>query len=607
MLTACALAACAPPRPAPVHPAKSEALAFDLPHPSPGVPRERRLLFLEKARDEMRLVTADGLPDEQRTAAGAIASAALAAAGRATGDEAARYTVAVLDDCRGQWQRVGCERAKLALQRVALAYGGTLPGPLRERLREEVGAAGAAPPEDAIAHPWTFRETENQRIVAIAGNLVATAVAGEPDGALARGWGDLARAFLEAHDRDGWYEAESPGYIATSMTALLHLADFAPQPAVRRLAARELSLLFADWAQKQVGGFPAGPKSRTYLQWALGPSTTPWLGWAWLLGAREEMADVQFLDWPELAASGTEVPAAVVRLLRERRRQAPYEIAVRRRIEISGRLSLDTALASYATPDYVLGAAQSVDALRLAVSGGQEIAATLYAEGPRFSPLYLWSRTRNATSDRWRTRARQDLAVGHRNAVLARLGADGTATGHAYLAAAWSPPRVLPKERPGDCDIAVARSGDTYAALLTVGGWGIAPAHQRFPAYYGREFVDSWVAVPLRQPADVALWVGRREEDGEFESWAERVRRARFYAGPGGLTLLLPPAAKEGFRRFFYLPGERASVDGRRLDPAASPPLAAPFLASPRPGVWRFAFGDEAHALAPLGGRLALP
>ncbi|HEY0783507.1 MAG TPA: hypothetical protein VGE98_13695, partial [Thermoanaerobaculia bacterium] len=559
-------AACAPPRPAPVRPVEPEALAFDLPYPSPGVPRERRLLFLEKARDEMRRLSVDGLPDEQRTAAAAIAPAARAAAGRATGDEAVKDTEAVLDDCHGQWQRVGCERAKLALQRVALAYGVTLPAELRARLRAKVGAAGAVPSEDAIAHPWTFRETENQRIVSIAGNLVATAVAGDPDGDLARGWGDLALAFLAAHDRDGWYEAESPGYIATSMTALLHLSDFAPQPAVRRLAARELSLLFADWAQRQVGGFPAGPKSRTYLQWALGASTTPWLGWAWLLGVREETADVQFLDWPELAASGYEVPAAVVRLLRERRRVPPYEIAVRRRIELKGRLSLDTALASYATPDYVLGAAQSVDALRLAVSGGQEIVATLYVEGPRFAPLYLWSRTRNATSDRWRTRVRQDLAVGHRNAVLARLGADGSATGHAYLAAAWSAPRVLPKERPGDCDVAVTRSGDTYAALLTVGGWEVAPAHQRFPAYYGRDFVDSWVVVPQRQPADVALWVGRREKDGEIERWVERVRRARFYAGPGGLTLLLPPDAKEGFRRFFYLPGERASVDGRPLD-----------------------------------------
>src|SRR5437016_8089732 len=94
-----------------------------------------------------------------------------------------------------------------------------------------LAAAAAASHQHAAAEtaaPWTFRDTENQRAVRMARSLVASVVAGTPDSAAARAWGDYAAAFLAAHDRDGWYEAESPGYMAISITALLHLADLAP-------------------------------------------------------------------------------------------------------------------------------------------------------------------------------------------------------------------------------------------------------------------------------------------------------------------------------------------------------------------------------------------
>src|SRR4029077_4707837 len=120
---------------------------------------------------------------------------------------------------------------------------------------------------------------------------------------------------------------------------------------------------------------------------------------------------------------------------------------------------------------YVLGVAQSVGDLRLGVSGGQEILVTLYPEGEAFAPLYLWSRTRNAHSERWKTWAEQDFAAGDKNLAAARLG--GETTGHVYLPPGWSAP-----EPAGDA--VVARCGDTYVALVTTGGgqggWEVARA-----------------------------------------------------------------------------------------------------------------------------------
>src|SRR6185436_4362847 len=177
----------------------------------------------------------------------------------------------------------------------------------------------------------------------------------------------------------------------------------------------------------------------------------------WMAGGMGDPAGINFMDRPELPVSHYEMPASVVRLLTERRSQPAYEIKSRRRRALGKRKDLDASLYSYATADYVLGTAQSVGGLSLEVSGGQEIVATLFAEGPQFAPLYLWSRTRNDESDRWRSWMGQDRAVGDRNLVLARLGA-GEALGHAYLAPAWSRPEVIGETG----DVAVSHCGDTW-------------------------------------------------------------------------------------------------------------------------------------------------
>jgi hypothetical protein len=315
---------------------------------------------------------------------------------------------------------------------------------------------------------------------------------------------------------------------------------------------------------------------------------------------RQLPAHINFMDRPELPVSRYALPEGAVRLLTERRRQPSYEILERRRITPPKRRTVDAALYTWATPDYILGAAQAVGNLALRVSGGQEIVATLYAESPEFAPLYLWSRTKqpeNAEAEELNT---LDQAVASRNLLVARLDTPGEGMGHAYLAPPWSRPETL-----GDAaDVVVSRCGETYVALVTTGGWEVAAAPARFPDYYGpadsprRGLAGSWVAVPRKQPASVGLQVGRQAEDGDFAAWKKKVAAARLSLGEDGEIRF----TAGGGGRLDFLPGRRATVrdvgvkGGKTLEPAAYPRLSAPFLSSPVPGRWSFAFGDSRNS-----------
>jgi hypothetical protein len=565
---------------------------------NPGRPAlaPRELRYLEIGVDQIRRMEGKrgtlGPQFQQSLASGALASAALAAENRADAaqrrEDAARWATGALGACAGRWGNGKCARAQLPLQRIALQYPGVLPAELLARLKTEVDAAAPPPGAEAARDPWSFKETENQRMVTMARSLVAQTVAGTPASPAAQGWGNYAKAFLLAHDREGWYEGESPGYMVLSITALLQMADHAPQAEVRSLASRQLELIFADWAQKQVGGFPAGPKSRTYSFWALSDRSTPWAAWAWMAAGIGDPAEINFMDRAELPVSSFEIPESVVKLLTERRKQPSYEIKARRQIALGKRKDLDTGLYSYATPDYILGTAQSVGGLSLEVSGGQEIVATLFPECGRFAPLYLWSRTRNDDSDKWRSWMGQDRAVGDHNLVIARLGS-GEALGHAYLAPGWSRPEVAGESG----DAVVSQCGDAYVTLVSPGGWEIAAAQERFPEYYGtsRLLKGSWVVVPRRQPATVGLEAGRRAEHGDLAAWKKRAASAQLTTVDGELR----------FGQLSFVPGERASAAGRSLQPQAYPLLQGPFLSSDGTGQWTFSFGGAQRRFERLG------
>ena len=557
---------------------------------------ERETGYLERELAQIRRMKGNfEWIGRQPLAAGALAAAALAAEGRpdapALRQEAARWVDGVLKSC-AKWHTNECARSQLPLQRVVLQYPEALPPELLARLRAAVSNAAPPPGEGLIKDPWGFGDTENQRMISMSRSLVAQTVAGTADSPAAQGWGAFAEAFLKAHDRDGWYEAESPGYLALSVTGLLQLADHAPQAAVRELARRQLDVLFASWAQKQVGGYPAGPKSRTSSVWALSNRSSPWQAWSWLAAGMGNPEEINFMDRPELPVSRYRIPEGVVRLLTDRRKQAPYEIRERRKIDPAKRRDVNAAMYGYATPDYILGASQSVGDLSLRVSGGQEIVAALYAEGPEFAPLYLWSRTRAQKEAQGPNTL--DQAVASRNLVAARLETPGAGLGHAYLSPAWSAPEVMG-------DVVVSRSGDAYVALVTEGGWDVGPAVEKFPAYYAadkrrkRDLAGAWVAVPRRQPANVGLQAGRKAEDGDFAAWKKKAAAARLEVVEGEIRF-----RAAGGTRVDFLPGSRAAVAGKPVEAAAYPRLESPFLSSPAPGRWSFSFEKSKFRFEPM-------
>ncbi len=511
--------------------------------------------FLRDERDDT------DAKDSSRWAKGALAAAALARKGfPGAAADAARWTEEALVDCGAGSFR--CQNTQLTLERLILQFPDILPPELRGRVRRAVSGGAPPPGPEQVADPWRFPETENQRVVQAARSLVAEVVAGRNDSASARGWSNYLQAFFAAHEREGWYEAESPGYLAISMTALLQIVDFAPGEELRSAARRALDQLFLGWAREQAAGFPAGAKSRTYVHWALGATNTPWQAWAWLLAGIGDPRQIRFVDAPQLAVSGYRPPAEVVRALARRRLEPPYEIRSRRTLQTGRRRPLDLARTSWATPDYVLGAAQSIGGLSIGVSGGQEIVAALFPEGGGFAPLYLWSRNRNPHEDRWKSWVGQDFAIAERNRVLARLGRVGgpeSDLGHAYLAPGWSRPAAV------SGTVVVARRGPVYVALVTAGGWQVARAATRFPEYFGGDpaYRDAWVAVPEIQPASIALIVGRRAEDGDFSAFASGVAsRASLRVSGREIELL-----EVGAERLALLPGEYAFVGGRLLAP----------------------------------------
>jgi hypothetical protein len=608
----------------------------DLPEVAPRELSAKRLAYLQEAASQARrLEELIRRLDANRLGSAALAASALAANGReAWKGQAAAWVSAALDRCAGDWSDLDCEIGLLSLQRVALQFAGGLPPELQRRLRREAAAAAPPPPPEQVRDPWAFQRTENQQAVVMARSLAAHALAGTAGSPPARAWADHAAAFLLAHDRDGWYEADSPGYIATSITALLHLLDHAPDARVRDLAGRQLQLRFAAWAENQVGGTPAGPRSRTYTHWAQGNRNTPWPAWLHYATGTGEAADFALGDWPDIAASSYEFPAPVVELLRTARSGEPYEVRTRRRILMQRRRDLDAATYSWVTPDYVLGTAPAVDGLSLAVSGGQEIQATLFPEGERFAPLYLWSRVNEPRGRRWRSRARQEQAAGWRHLAVASMGMPAE-PGHAWLSPPWSRPQPPGGgeggERDGGGDVLVARYGGVYVALVTEGGWEVEPAPRRFPDYYGdAASKGSWVAVPRRQPAAIGLEVGRAAEVGSWEAWREKARglrltaaRGEAEAGADGASAGEERAARDGEtggrrarraaaapeaitfrssdgRSFVFRPGVSATLDGDSLSPAAWPLHASPFLAKEPAGGWLFEGGGVRYRFTPL-------
>lgn len=603
------------PEPIVLGPAAERTFALAPPVPVPDEPRTLR--FLEGTLDQMaRLERAIGNgTGAQRFSHGSLAAALLA---RAADDpeerqrltsEARRTLTRALDICSGGgWGRNDCFRAAPVMERVALSAPEIVGEDLRRRLADQLRDPGDAP----VGGPWGFGETENQRAVRLATGLgylalhwqLAGGDESEPSPRRARQirqWSDATVEYLAARDEQGWYEQDSPGYLATSIEALTHLADFAPDPLVRDLSSRQLSVLLAGWAQRQVRGFPAGAKTRTYQHWALSPRNTPWQAWYWWLtgdgadaGGRQGL---NFLDAPILPASGYQVPEAVTELLTNPVSDRPYELRERRRIDLASRRNVDGAIYTWVAPDYTLSTAQAVDGLALGISGGQEIMATLYADCTPFAPIYLWSRTRAPRSERWRSWTDSDRAAASGPVALAQLG-DGSdsvkgALGHAYLDADWEAPRPLGN------DTVTVRCGDVYAALTAPGGFEVAEAQSRFGDYYGEDptLAGSRVAIPRRAGGPIALEVSSAREVGDYEAFRQTIADGSELRGVGdGPAVAYRSAAG---RELVFDPGTSLAVDGQKVEARDYPLLAGPRLTGDD-GVWTFTGRDGGYRLPVL-------
>ncbi|HEX3129989.1 MAG TPA: hypothetical protein VH394_21830, partial [Thermoanaerobaculia bacterium] len=149
----------------------------------------RETRYLELGIEQLRRMEGKhgrlGPEFQQNLASGALASAALASEGRADAaqrrEDAVRWATGALDACDHRWGNGKCARAQLPLQRIALQYPGVLPAELLTRLKTEVAAAAPPPNAEAVRDPWSFKETENQRMVTMARSLVAQTVAGNPN------------------------------------------------------------------------------------------------------------------------------------------------------------------------------------------------------------------------------------------------------------------------------------------------------------------------------------------------------------------------------------------------------------------------------------------
>jgi hypothetical protein len=169
-----------------------------------------------------------------------------------------------------------------ALVRIVVAHGASGTGRLSSGAEEDLKAlfwdytSPRSRPDPS--ETWMLAESENHDLMRKSVHyLMATAYAVDPnyrdrpyvDGKTASDhrdrWSAYFRAFCEERARKGLFvEVASPTYQKYHLQCLINLRDLSPDAEVRRLVENLLHLLWADWAQDQLGGLRGGGKSRSY-------------------------------------------------------------------------------------------------------------------------------------------------------------------------------------------------------------------------------------------------------------------------------------------------------------------------------------------------------
>ena len=553
---ACLLLAAAPPaRPAPrAWPA----------------PAGRGLQYLEMGLGQLqRLERRIKRLGEDRQGAGALAAAALAAAGRP--HRAGRRP---LGDARARRLRRRWQTLPVPARRRSRCSGSSSSIPRRCRRRCSAGCAREAVAAAAAARagggPRPLGASRTPRTSAMVHDRA------QPGGPDAGRHARLAGGARLGGVRRGLPRRPRPARAGTRPRARATWRSRSPScctsPTTRRsrrcASWRRGSSTCSSprWAQEQVGGFPAGAKSRTYVPLGAQPPQhrLARLGLA-RRRARRSAEGINFMDWPELPVSRYAAPGGRSReLLAERRRQPPYEIKERRRIDLGERMDLDAALYSYATPDYILGTAQAVGGLapaRLGRPGDRR--RRLYAESAAVRaalPLEPHATTRRQ-GPLAELETRGPGAWGTRTSVARPARRPGRGSATPTSRRRWSQP-----ERAR----ATAWSSSRAAATPTwpwspraAGRWrrrsSASPATTA--GKQAPDLAGSWVAVPRAQPAQGGAGGGAPGGGRRLRGLEEAGRRRRASQVVEGELRF---TASDGTRSTF-LPGRRAAA-GRQRD-----------------------------------------
>ncbi len=169
-----------------------------------------------------------------------------------------------------------------ALARILIAHGSTGTSRLTPSTEEDLKAlfwnytSPRSRPDPG--ETWMLQDSENHDLMRKSVHyLVATAFAADPnyrdrlysDEKTASDhrdrWSAYFRAFCEERARKGLFvEVASPTYQKYHLQCLINLRDLSPDVEVRGLVENLLHLLWADWAQDQLGALRGGGKSRSY-------------------------------------------------------------------------------------------------------------------------------------------------------------------------------------------------------------------------------------------------------------------------------------------------------------------------------------------------------
>jgi hypothetical protein len=389
--------------------------------------------------------------------------------------------------------------------------------------------------------------------------------------------------------RLGFDEWLSNLYLNPDLNALMNLVSFAPDPELGRRARDVLELGLFDLACHSYGGVFGATHGRTDSPLQLAPPKEPTRPVAYLLWGHGSLEPRISMSAIGMAASDYRHPAAI-RATADA--DGPYTVRSQHNLEVTDEseyglrpdpdqcLYTPTNVYTRRTPEWVLSCAQDYNKGRYGFQ--QHIwqatlsdRAVVYTTHPRSAPL-------KDRPDYWRANGVMPRAVAHGNAVLClyRSGEgepDDVHEGvvdpdpgsfcaytHAFV------PRFAFDEWTERDGWVCGRVGEGYVGLTATAPLRWAePCDDALGALRWPDTESDWRpgACDLIAPGTETAWVcelGRRDRDGDFDAFVERVAAAELRGDTGGLTYESPHAGtlEFGWEGPLRIDGEETAIGG---------------------------------------------